>query len=211
MNNDLPDSVATTFIPDLKGALVDALETTYHELPSEDEMPGFDNTLTGLALYRLPQHWLPQLGDEFGLEVVHENNALLYRVGDQVFTCQRVSTTATSIRGAFPRSYKAGLHQFFDYQQGQHLFDFMEIDYGNEPPLVLAHMGNREDGLLGAYLCRPGLVQDGKVLSWEFAHPLLEPSASMLPSSEPAQVPAVEAVEEAVVRPRRERTNGAGA
>ncbi len=208
MDTELPPEVASTFSPALVDALLEGLESVYDELPTSAEMPGFDNTLAGQAIYRLPQHWLPELAGEFGVEVVHENNALIYRVGSQVFTCQRVADTAQSIRGVFPRSFKACLQYFHDYNLGQMYFDFMEVNYDVDPPLVLAHMGNRKEGLIGAYLCSPSIVEEGKIRGWAFAYELLKPKVENTVPPSDALVPAVEEVVEAQVRPRRERSDG---
>ena len=208
MNTDLPRPLASTFSPNLCSALLEGLEAAYEELPSRAEMPGFDNTVAGQAIYRSPHHWLPELAAEFDLEVIHENNALLYRVGSHLFTCQRVSSFTADIRSAFPRSYKAGLREFHEYHRGQMHFDFARRDHGKQPPLVLAHMGNRDDGLISAHLCRPATVEQGQIRSWEFAYELLGAETETAPILSGESVPTVEQIAEPKVRRRRRRLDG---
>ena len=212
MNNNLPSELASSFNQPRLDALVEGLDLAYDHLPSRDEVPGFDNTLVGQSLYRLPRHWLLETAGELGVKLADENNnALLYQVGGEVFSCQRVASTAMDIRGAFPGSYKACLQYYREYRKGQGVFDFMENDYGGNPPLVLAHMGNQRDGLLAVYLCRPSVVVDGNVRAWEFAYEVLGASVERKVMLSGEQVPAVEQVEEPLVRPRRERRQGPGA
>ena len=207
MNTELPDELAQTFTPERLDCLVDGLETTYERVPSREEVPGFNNVLVGQSLYWLPGFSLPEHAADEGLELAEEANALLYRLGGVVFSCQRVSDTVTDIQGAFPRSYKACAQ----YHRGQSQFEFMEERRAESLPLVLAHMGNNRDGLLAVYLCRPSWVEDGKVRAWEFAYEVFTSSTqrSGIPVGE--QVPAVEQVEEPLVLPRREKPSGSEA
>lgn len=214
MKHELPPNLADTFTDPLRSALVTGLEHTYEHLMTPAELPGADNTLEGVALYRTPQHWLPQDAADFGLEALMDSNALMYRVGPVLFSCQRVARTFEPIAGAFPNSYRIGLRHLRDYQSGQKLFSFMEVDYAHAPALVLAHMGNERDGLLGVYLCCPALVKNGKVKCWDFAIPLYEAQgggdAERGTTPHAVDLPAIEPVGEPIVRPRRKRERGHG-
>ena len=207
MNTELPEELALVFTPERLDSLLDGLEAAYERVPSRDEVPGFNNVLVGQSLYWLPGFSLPEHAADEGLELAEEANALLYRLGGVVFSCQRVSDTVTDIQGAFPRSYKACAQ----YHRGQSQFEFMEERRAESLPLVLAHMGNNRDGLLAVYLCRPSWVEDGKVRAWEFAYEVFTSSTqrSGIPVGE--QVPAVEQVEEPLVLPRREKPSGSEA
>ena len=207
MNTELPEELALTFTPERFGSLLDGLETAYERVPSRDEVPGFNNVLVGQSLYWLPGYSLPEHAADAGLELAEEANALLYRLGDVVFSCQRVGQAVTDIQRAFPRSYKACAQ----YNRGQSQFEFMEEHPTESLPLVLAHMGNNRDGLLAVYLCRPSWVEDGKVRAWEFAYEVLAPNTQRSGAPVGEQVPAVEQVDEPQVLPRREKPSGSEA
>jgi hypothetical protein len=74
--------------------------------------------------------------------------------------------------------------------------------------LVLAHLGNDEDGFEAAYLCFPGGTEKQKITSWAHAHPLWVKEQALPDAKDRANESRVpeERIEEATPR-RRSKKN----
>ncbi len=223
MRTTIPDDLAAAFPQSVLDAFVGALRALYDNIPTSDEFAGFDNTCFGLALYRMaPEELRPALRSEgHSLKVRSEDNAWVYELDGVTFSCQRVgSTSDVEIRRAFPRNYRAPLHGMYGNDAMGAWLPFPGLDRDREAssdapaPLVLAHVGNEEDGLLAAYLCQPRWVENGHIRSWGFAVPLLECSGGTGVASArggPApDVPPAEQIGRAAVR-RKSRLAEEGA
>ena len=197
----LGDTFGSTFTRNLTDRMLAALARAYetaceHHVPkrgSTEQMFGFN--LYGFALHELVQ----EFGGPGGVvRVKSERPMFRLLANDYEIACHRVGQRATQdILTCFPNN-EGALHTMHEVQlwlQG------VDLGLDKARKLVLAHLGNDEDGFEAAYLCFPGSTAKQKITSWAHAHPLwVKESAA---SSQPVAIERVpeERIEEA--RPRR--------
>ena len=166
------DSFYSTFDP-LRDLLVEALDQAY-ETVSETHNPeaGFNARTFGFTVYEVGVHELTALAeanpDE--LSVSWTNQAFRLVAGPYEIAVHRVGSSADDdIRSSFPNNDGAVSSMVFaDYLPG------LEPDLTGARKVVLAHMGNPDDGLCAVYVCIP-VRHDaaGHITEWGFTFEIL--------------------------------------
>lgn len=103
--------------------------------------------------------------------IMLKNSALFkMQIGDFLISNHRVGKSEKNpIESSFPNTSGSACPKQKKYNPNQTSFlGQLELELNVPFNLVLAHFGNLEDGLCAVYLCRPGLVENGKIKSWEF-------------------------------------------
>lgn len=203
MISSAPDRFIRAFTPELQGLLVRAIKDTYHEACEAHAVaPNSDSVTFGTSLYRFAGHRLSRLAEEHPehIALVREHPSFLHRVGQYDLFCHRVAKRSdANIWTSFPNPKTES------YQRGVTLFlPGMEPGLEDVNHVVLAHMGNDEDGLYSVHLCIPIKDSVGGI-EWGYTHELYQhPAESTSPMAMPSSsTPGPESVEIALPVVRR--------
>lgn len=193
----------SAFSPSVRDLLVSALGEAYTTAEVHFEAKRGNNTKTfGFELYHCAVHELSESAEgSGGLVCVSRSHPVFrLRVGAYEIACHKVGNSATQdIWSAFPGN-KGAAPALVDEQP--FLFSEMEPSVAFPEKLVLAHLGNPEDGLEAVYLCAPAETEKKRISRWAYAECLwsrTSSSVSATPTAVAQPVPA-ETLEEPVVR-----------
>ena len=131
---------------------------------------GSDGMSFGTNVYKFISHNLSMLAE--GSDYINVLSRNPFRIQFKRFELafHKVGKTGLEpIETSFPHSATAARESRFIQLSFERELLGQEA-YAEEVPynLVLAHMGNPEEGFCALYLCRPGKVVDGKIQEWEF-------------------------------------------
>ncbi len=194
---ELPEGFEETFGPSIRAYLLDALVRAYNSV-CEHHRPelGFDESTFGYNLYRLVVFELSQSAKQSSGLYTVKTRTPRFRLQASHFEvgCYRVGRSATEdIWTSFPGNDDAApalLEQQLWLPNVE-----KESSIKKAKNLILAHLGNFEDGLGAVYLCVPSRVERDRIAGWAFAH-LLWKQGDQMPSS---VRPSIELVPEETV------------
>ncbi len=162
---------ASTFSVAIRNELTDALAAAYATATElHDPKRGSNESTFGYGLYHYSIHEIcARVGDR--MTVVSRQPSFRFRVGDYELACHRVGTSEREdICQSFPNAENAA----YTMCEAQLWLPGMGGSPGLQQArrLVLAHMGNAEDGFRAAYLCIPGETDGTRIVRWAFADPI---------------------------------------
>jgi hypothetical protein len=170
MSNIPPPRFFDTFTPRVAEALVHALAPAY-ELASDhfDESQGSDNQLFGFEVYKFGSFQLEKLAErkpQLGLEVISAHPIFRLGINGYELASHRVGSHASDdINHAFPGNDGAVLNMVESFLPFDQLVE-------RASRLVLAHLGNHEDGLTALYVCIPAAHDGEHITGWAYTHRL---------------------------------------
>jgi len=181
------------FPPPVRDLLVTALRDAYIDAGEDYHAEsGGDAQLYGLTVYKYATHRIAELAKTspavLASVVCVPSLPFEARIGDYTFGCYRVGEHASDdIMVSFPNN-DCGAARLVR----QPYLPGVEPDVQSMRELVLAHMGNSEDGLQAVYLCFPIRVEDDRIVEWGHAELLWRdesgdavlPAAAGLPRDE---------------------------
>ncbi len=133
------------------------------------------------------------------------------QIGPYEVACHRVGLSEReSIWTAFPKNEGAAL-SMMEEQFRMPLFGFGGVGgVESARKLILAHLGNADEGMRAVYLCIPGKTEAGRITGWLFARPIYRADEKTIaaPSTKQVLLPEV-VVEEPVVTLKSKRTDEA--
>lgn len=160
-----------TFMPDLNNAIVRALERAY-ETACEHHVPerGGNEVTFGFTLYNYAVHELCGLAGVVDSVAVNSRHPVFrLRVGQYELACHRVGNSERdNIWSSFPNNDGAVSTMFEEQLWLPAVREHMHVEDARK--LILAHLGNSEDGLRAVYLCVPGKTDSGRIIAWVAAH-----------------------------------------
>lgn len=200
----------TALIPDIQSAfstsvidaIIEALHQAYltaceqHDPPSGSDMATFGYCLYRFACFRLTA--MAQLLE--GVENQTKGQLFRLGIGDFEVGCHRVgSSEYDDIQESFPHNDNSAWTLGFPEIP---LFPEMERV---RPGIIIAHMGNPDDGLCAVYLAVPGEVSQGRIRSWRYTQLIWSRQVTVAPSvqSEPERPAPVEVNEAPIKRKTR--------
>lgn len=170
--------LSQAFTPEINEQLVDGLLQAY--LASADSYApenGHDGMVYGLMLYKSATHFLNELFyEEEQVEIVSRNPRFLMRIGKFLVAVYKVGDSLdTDPATAFPNN-RVGAYKLAKANLGQMSFAFMEDgeeieDDSNCTNLILAHVGNAEEGLTKVFLGVPTKFNERQqITGWGTVH-----------------------------------------
>jgi hypothetical protein len=189
----------------IRSGLVEALGCAYDTAAElHDPVRGSNEITFGVGLYNYAVFELSKLDRETSLAMqVIARIPFRVQVG-QVFNlgCHRVGRSGKeSIWSAFPDN--AGAAATLIEQQPYLPAEGFGPDTRNAKNLILAHMGNPEDGLCAVYLCVPTREENGRIREWGFADLLWRRSDEAAPPKDAVIANPEEVVEEVPLARRK--------
>lgn len=201
----------TTFTPAVSALLVAALRRAYdttceHHVPDD----GSTEQMFGFNLYGFAVHQLVHSAESSDglIEVKSRQPTFRLAANGYEIACHRVGHQASEdILTCFPKN-EGAVHKMHEVQLWLPQVD-LQLEKARK--LVLAHLGNDQDGFEAAYLCFPGSTAKQRITSWAHAHPLWVKDQNVSPTSAAAsdRVPE-ERIEEATPRRRSKKDVGGG-
>lgn len=203
-----PDSFFTTFDTPLQDLLVGAVDRAYDAVAETHQThPGYNKRTFGFNVYEVGVHELSAVADENSdrLQVQWSGQTFRLLAGSYEIAYHKVGDSADDdIRFKFPNNDGAVTSMV--------LTPFLPgfaPDLSQASKLVLAHMGNPQDGLSALYLCIPvGHGANGKINEWGFTYEILrrKDDAAIAASPAASDLAPDEPIEELDVTPvKRER------
>lgn len=174
------------FDPILQRRLVSALQRAYENAcERHDSAVGSNEQTFGFCLYFFARHELGVAASESGgqIRVISTMPTFRLQVGYYEVACHRVGRTiGENIWTSFPKNDGAAATMAMDQYVPQYL-PGLEPDLQLAKKVVLAHLGNPEDGYAKSFLCIPTREQDGRIVEWGYAEELgaIEPLPSAAP------------------------------
>lgn len=200
-----------TFSDEVTRAMVDALAAAYDRACDLHEPEwGCDEQSFGFLVYKFAVHALCEefANEHDNTEVTNRLPAFRLRAGEYQLACHKVGHRAgDDIHSCFPGNDNAAPRMV----EGQLWLDGVDRDAGTTNlerarKLILAHLGNPEDGLQAVYLCFPRRTgNDGKISEWAYSHLVWkadEGSTAHDSAGNGTEVPD-EVIDPVVVRPRK--------
>lgn len=205
-----------TFTDEVCEPLVDAMRAAYDSASESDhslEGKGSCEQLFGTTVYYCgKQELLTLVHTSRGAIRLHSEHPMFrLDIGDYVIGFYRVGRTADEdINHCFPKNKNGGAKQLAELEEaGQTRFQFPDPETGpgdlsSRRNLVLAHLGNKEEGLTAIYLAIPVRHEKGRIAEWGFTHQLWrqEMPASIPKTSPTAEIVPIEPEREPVVPPK---------
>jgi hypothetical protein len=71
--------------------------------------------------------------------------------------------------------------------------------------LILAHMGNADDGLRAVYICVPGKTKGGLIMAWAFCRLIWKAKEATQSAEESREIAPEETIADPIVRRKRNR------
>ncbi len=202
-----PDSFVRTFSPGLQKLLVGALARAYHAVARAHRLhPGFNERTFGFSVYEVGVHELSSIAEENAdrLRVKWIEQAFRLIAGPYEVAYHKVGHSAhDDIRVSFPNNEGAVTSMVLaSYLPG------LEPDLSQATRVVLAHMGNPEEGLCAAYLCIPiGHDAAGRINEWGFTYEIFRKAGDGQSGSSEStgapDFPPDEVIEQLRVTPRK--------
>ncbi len=200
-----------TFTPAAVQPIIAALKRAYLtacELHDPDR--GSNETTFGFNLYEFAVHEFRNEADpkKNRLRVISSRPVFRLGIGEFELACHRVGRSAKQdIRASMPNNDGAactmveqlllpGMAEIFDLPKAR--------------KVVIAHLGNPEDGMGAVYLCIAGHTDGERITSWAYTHPIWnvgDEDAVETPAAPPPDKPADEVIAPPAVRkkPRKDR------
>lgn len=192
-----------TFNGEVKDALLEALGNAY-ETARDAYMPerGSNESTFGFGVYHHVVHELSQLTPHLAnVQIISRQPSFRMTVGGYELCCHRVGRSETdSIWSSFPNPESAA-HSMIEEQLWLPGVQ-RDVGIGLAKRLVLAHMGNSEEGLRAAYLCVPSKANGSRIVAWASAQTLWRADEAMLASSESSARAPEEVISKPTVRRR---------
>lgn len=210
MADESPGTVFdATFTENVTRTFVSAVQRAY-ETAREHHDPdrGSNEATFGFQLYHFNVHELSRCGDEPDpvLSVKSKNPTFRITVGDYELCCHRVGRNATDdIWRSTPSNEGAACTMVEEQLWLANVPKRVGIEQARK--LVIAHLGNAEDGLGAIYLCVPGKVRNDRVVEWAYAHQIWGVAEGFVPPVTASKdVAPDEVIEEAQLRrkPKKE-------
>jgi hypothetical protein len=160
------------FTTDITDPLVRIYQRAY-ESNSEcyDPLIGHDKMVFGLMIHKSAKHFISQLAfDHYWLGIVEFNPRFVFRIKDFLISTYRVGDSiAKDIANSFPSNH-GGAAQLTQANQRQLSLSFMDngvavADDSSCKNLILAHMGNPNDGLCRLFLGVPSALDEKQQIS----------------------------------------------
>ncbi len=205
-----------TFNPATIEVLVSSLRRAYGTACEHHEPERGGNEATfGYGLYHYAVHELcleaERASDEVTMAVTSKQPLFRLQIGPYEVACHRVGLSEReSIWTAFPKNEGAAL-SMMEEQFRMPLFGFGGVGgVESARKLILAHLGNADEGMRAVYLCIPGKTEAGRITGWLFARPIYRADEKTIaaPSTKQVLLPEV-VVEEPVVTLKSKRTDEA--
>jgi hypothetical protein len=209
-NPDPGPQFRATFDAEVTDRLVASLRRAYGtacELYAPER--GSSEATFGFNLYHHAMHEIVQAADAAPdlVRVLSQKPTFRFRIGPYELGCYRVGMSdKASIWSSFPAS-EAAIGLVVDEACAMPLFHRGASSFAEARKLVLAHLGNVDEGLRAAYLCIPGQTDGKTITGWAFAHPIWiasDATAGKPAVETPVLVPEI-VVEEPVVRRKPKR------
>ena len=206
MSGTPPAKFFTSFNDEVLPLLLEAVAGAYNEAGECYAIaPNADANTYGTELYRFAGHRLTRVAGQHPelISVVREHPSFTHRVGDYELICHRVAKEASAnIWNSFPNPNTEGI------QKGATLFlPGLEPNLDGVTRLVLAHIGNQEEGLCAVYICFP-LANASGGIEWGHVQELYRKQGEAL-STASERIAAEEVDVDAPVVRRRDRTKKA--
>jgi hypothetical protein len=213
LRNEIPDEIRNLFINAVQKAYDTAID-------AYDTATGSNNSTFGHDLYWFCVHELKATAEpeESPIELIRERPDFRLRIGSCILACHRVGTDpGQDIATSFPNNNRAA------GQLARSNFIQMVLPgFENDGPstcrgidelnIVLAHIGNPNDGVCSIYLCVPIHEENGRIMNWGHSELLWKTDNLDLFTSSTQELPEEAPIEPATVRlkPRKkeEKTNG---
>ncbi len=182
MTEARPEYFDEVFTPSLRDELVGALRRAYETASGlHDATRGSNEVTFGVGLYHHAVFELVQIARTAaaGLEVVGKVPfrvlaGSLFRVG-----CHRVGRSASdNIWSSFPENTAAAATLI-----EQPYLPGLAPDITNARNLILAHLGNADDGLCAVYLCVPTREENDRIREWGFSELIWRAELVNVPTS----------------------------
>jgi hypothetical protein len=180
-----------TFAAEATAPLVRCLRRAY-ETACEHHVPqrGSNEVTFGINLYFHAVHELCQQADQSpGLVTIPTRQPIFrMRMGEFELACHRVGLSEReSIWTSFPKNEGAACLMVEEQLWLPGLAPTFDLTRARK--LILAHLGNADEGMRAVYLCIPGRTDSGRITSWVFARAIyradektvLAPAPSLLP------------------------------
>lgn len=172
------DTYHQTFTPEVKKAIVDAVQFSYEIVQERhDESLGYGPNTFGHNVYYIGKFQLAKCCERSGgkLERVEDLNSLFrFQSGGYTLGFYKVGRTADqNIWEEFPTSENGAMsisEEGYPFLVG--LEDSMLDRVDALRYVVVAHLGNPTSGLCAIYLCIPIKTENGKIKRWGYAEAL---------------------------------------
>lgn len=161
-----------TFTPEINKKLVDCLSQAY-EATSDSYAPenGHDGMVFGLMVYKSAIYFLNELSYfDDTIKVIFRNPRFLMQIGNFTVATYKVGSSFDSdLESAFPNN-RIGAYKMAEANLRQMSFDFMEDgteleDDSSCTNVILAHVGNVEEGLIEVFLGIPTKFNDQRQIT----------------------------------------------
>lgn len=164
------------FVPAINGSFVSALRRAYNTT-CEHHVPelGSDETTFGFNLYAHAVHELGLEAKQHPHTLVVASKKPLFRLSASEYTlaCHRVGRSEKQdIRSSFPQNDGAAPAMVEEQLWLSGAGFKPEINVKKARNLILAHLGNPDEGLRAVYLCIPDKTDKGRISSWAFTYPI---------------------------------------
>lgn len=193
-----------TFTTSTKELLVTAVVEAYRTAEEHYDTSRGSNTRTfGFGLYNYNVHELCRAANASAgtVMILRRYPSFRLQVDAYEIACYKVGTSCSQdIWSSFPGNQGAAPALV---REQPSLFPEFEPSMESPGKLVLAHLGNPEDGLEALYLCAPTETDGRRITGWAFVDPLWQKEniASLMTAPVRERVPA-EPVTEPEVRPK---------
>lgn len=204
-----------TFVPATVERLVRGLRRAY-ETACEHHVPerGGNESTFGFSLYHYAVHELcreaERAPDDAAMEITSKQPLFRLKVGAFELACHRVGLSEReSIWTAFPKNEGAACLMVEEQLWLPGIGPEIGIEHARK--LILAHIGNADEGMRAVYLCIPSKTDShGRIAGWGFAKPLYraDDKAGVRPAAKPALLPEV-VVEAPIVTRKPKRADEA--
>jgi|GEM_PF-1516653 len=190
------------FDSEVGGALFDALNRAYlAACEKHDPHEGSNEQTFGYSIYHFAVFRLLQLArsEASRLRVLSVTPSFRFGVDDFEVACHRVgSSEHQSIWESFPNGENAAHTMLEESLWLPGMGPSRALDDARK--LVLAHLGNHEDGLRALYLCAPGKTKGTEITQWAFAEPLFVAGAITVAANDATDLVPIEETAEVVVK-----------
>lgn len=208
------DLFNSTFTQAAVQPLVAALKRAYLTASElHDPERGSNETTFGFNLYQFAVHELRKAAGATNtpLRIISSGPIFRLAIGEFELACHRVGRNARQdIHSSLPNNDGAACTMV---EQQLWLAGMAEVfDLPKARKLVIAHLGNPDDGLGAIYLCIAGRADGERITSWAYTHQIWHADSedAIAPTSVPtSDKPADEVIPQPTVRkkPRKDRKN----
>ncbi|MEZ4225508.1 MAG: hypothetical protein R3B13_31440 [Polyangiaceae bacterium] len=198
-----------TFDSAVRQMLVDGLARAYDTaVELHDEARGSNERTFGFGVYEYAVHELAEgATDSKGrVEVASTYPSFRLNIGEFQLACHRVGKSEfEDIWGCFPNAESAAHTMVEEQLWLPGMVKHLGVE--NARKLVLAHMGNNEEGLRAVYLCSPWRTEGTRITAWVYCERLWTARQdAQLETKTQERVPD-EVIDEVVVRRRAKKVH----